>query len=59
MRHEFTSEVRFVDPHELICPGCGDDVADEQPAESSHRDGTALCPPAAGTAAVGPVEAAR
>jgi len=45
---------RFVDPEQLICPGCGDRVrpeppgywrvADGLPAPGfSHRDGSALC----------------
>ncbi len=51
---------RFVDPAELICPGCGEQVCPQPPvyvgaatrpgtAQFSHRDGTALCVGADGT----------
>ena len=53
---------RFVDPEQLICPGCGEHVrpeppgywrvADGLPAPGfSHRDGTALCRHRDGTVA--------
>jgi len=53
---------RFVDPEQLICPGCGEQVrpeppgywhvADGLPAPGfSHRDGSALCRHRDGTVA--------
>lgn len=60
---------RFVDPEDLICPGCGEQVRCAPPAfwqvsdglpvaEFSHPDRTALCRTAAGRI-VDPVEVAR
>ncbi len=51
---------RFVDPAELICPGCGSMTCPQPPVsldasagpelpQFSHRDGTALCAAADGT----------
>jgi hypothetical protein len=64
-----TTVRRFVDPNELICPGCGDravgvpptfwQVRDGLPvAQFSHPDRTALCRTIAGHVAE-PVEVAR
>ncbi len=64
-----TAVRRFVDPDELICPGCGDraigappafwQVSDGLPvAQFSHPDRTALCRTIAGQVAE-PVEVAR
>lgn len=64
-----TSARRFVDPDDLICPGCGEQVrcaslafwqvSDGLPvAEFSHADRTALCRTVAGRI-VEPVEVAR
>jgi hypothetical protein len=57
----------FVEPEALVCPGCGEQVRCEHPAnahgsdagdeEFSHRDGSALCSRADG-AACDPVELA-
>ncbi len=55
-----THPQRFVDPAELICPGCGEQVCPQPPVrldasagpgtpQFSHRDGTALCPAVDGT----------
>jgi hypothetical protein len=42
------TESRYVELDELICPGCGEQVNDQPPAdlvsEFSHHDGSALCP---------------
>lgn len=57
---------RFVDPDDLMCPGCGEQVACEPPAywrvadglpvaQFSHPDRSALCRDARGVVA-GPVE---
>jgi hypothetical protein len=60
---------RFVDPEDLICPGCGERVRCAPPAfwpvcdgvpvaQFSHLDRTALCHTAAGMVAE-PVEVSR
>lgn len=60
---------RFVDPEDLICPGCGEQVRCAPPAfwqvsdglpvaEFSHLDRTALCRTVAGRI-VEPVEVTR
>lgn len=57
-----TASPRFVDPDQLICPGCGDRVRPEPPGywrvvdglpapQFSHPDGSALCRERAGTVA--------
>lgn len=59
----------FVDPEDLVCPGCGDQAHPEHPApgllaggvavpEFSHGDGSGLCRDARGAVA-GPVGVAR
>jgi len=59
---------RFMDPEQLICPGCAEQVRCTPPgywqvsdglpvAQFSHHDATALCRTAAGTVA-DPIEAA-
>ncbi len=64
-----TTGRRFVDPDDLICPGCGDPVrckppgywlvADGLPApQFSHRDATPLCRTAVGAPAE-PIEVTR
>ena len=53
-RSQTADRGRFVDPEQLICPGCGEQVRPEPPAywrvcdglpapQFSHPDGTALC----------------
>lgn len=65
--HEVRPPARFVDPEDLICPGCGEQVrcappgywkvADGLPVpQFSHHDATALCRTATGTVA-DPIEA--
>lgn len=54
MNHSIPGPHRFIDPAQLICPGCGDHVRLEPPGywrvadgfpapDFSHRDGSALC----------------
>jgi hypothetical protein len=49
------TESRYVDPDDLICPGCGEQVNSQPPdnyradegrrtQNFSHHDGSALCP---------------
>jgi len=53
-RSQTADRGRFVDPEQLICPGCGEQVRPEPPgywlvawglpaADFSHQDATALC----------------
>ncbi len=61
---------RFVDPEQLICPGCGEQVRPEPPgywlvawglpaAGFSHWDGSALCLERATARPAEPVETDR
>jgi len=57
---------RFVNPEDLICPGCGEQVRCEPPGywvvahgprpDFSHPDGSALCPASANGRPVEPIE---
>lgn len=61
-RRPIPTRRRFVDPQQLICPGCGEQVRPEPPGywrvadglpapQFSHPDGSALCRHAGGTVA--------
>jgi len=66
-RSQHAPAPQFVDPEQLICPGCGDPVRPEPPGywrvadglpapQFSHPDGSALCRCIDGTVAE-PIEA--
>jgi len=61
-RSQTADRGRFVDPEQLICPGCGEQVRPEPPGywrvadglpapQFSHPDGTVLCRHRDGTVA--------
>lgn len=69
MHTQTTTIRRFIDPDDLICPGCGEQALGAPPAywqvrdglpvaEFSHPDRTALCRDVAG-GIVEPVEVTR
>ena len=65
-----STPARYVDPEQLICPGCGEQVRPEPPgywlvawglpaAGFSHQDASALCLTRATTRPAEPVETDR
>ena len=65
-----STPARYVDPEQLICPGCGEQVRCEPPgywlvawglpaAGFSHQDGSALCLTRTGGRRCEPVETDR